>query len=63
MEPKASGKRYKTNAHKNATPSIDYSDSDISDNDIFINGDAKQRFIKNFSSKSVHSKRGFIFNQ
>ncbi|XP_050890027.1 uncharacterized protein LOC127095366, partial [Lathyrus oleraceus] len=63
MEPKASGKRYKTNAQENATPPIDYFDSDISDNDIFINEDAKQRFIKNFSSKSAHSERGFIFSQ
>lgn len=63
MEPKVSNRQYKTTARKNETPSFDYSNLDAYDNEIFINEDAKQILMNNFSYKSAHSERWFISSQ
>lgn len=46
----------------NVTPFIDYSDSDDSNVETFISGDAHQRFIDYLARMSVHSEKGFIYN-
>lgn len=55
-------KRIKTCARKNATHYVDCSDSISSYVETLINNNAKQHFIKIFTSNSVNSKRGSIFN-
>lgn len=62
MEQKIFGKRFKMRTRKNAKLVIDYSDSDDSDVETFINIDAHQHFTNHFSRMSIHSDRGFVYN-
>lgn len=62
MEYKVSAKRYKTCACKNDTLHVDHSDSDSYNDKTFVNCDAQNRYTKTFSTKSIHSERGFVFD-
>lgn len=62
MERKIFGKRFKICTRKNAKLVIDYSDSDDSDVETFINIDAHQHFTNYFARMSIHSDRGFVYN-
>lgn len=55
MEPKSTGKRIKTCAHKNATLYVVNSDSDSSDVKTLVNNVAHNRITKLFASISVIS--------
>lgn len=62
MEQKIFGKRFNMCTRKNAKLVIDYSDSDDSDVETFINIDAHQHFTNYFARMSIRSDRGFVYN-
>lgn len=62
MEPSYVGGRYKICARKNVTHVVAFSNKEDSDMEVFINGDAHQRFCDYFYGMNVHSESGFLFD-
>lgn len=62
MNPTHPQVRIKTCARKNPTPSIQISDGEGSDSEVFISDKARRSFTDNISGRSLFAERGFLMD-